>query len=1268
MRALGFTKAAAAVVVLAAMLLVPTYPSMGQVGGEALRSCRDFAFSTEEDFVTQGPEPPDGNPIISDGDLLGRDHAICARNQDLVQRFEVAVDLGLDAVHVVEVETYLVAFSTELDSPNVGQFAAGDLLATNGVIIPNIALTSPFGVGYDVGLDGVLFVGNPEGIRRFLDWARDFPRDFWLQNPGALAEMLSQYEIDLWFSTEGTSPTPMSPGFLDGDLLSAATGTIVASNGNLLPISVPAGIPTRGVDFGLDSVAVDPAGTVRSLHFSTEILFEGNPTFTDGDLLLYGNGVVRANWDLIAPFEPMAEFLGLDAVFILLSSPETTSLIWQVTSAGNGFLSDSLGSNLSADMLSVDAGQPTSLGLRLEACEKIAFSTEEDFVTQGPVPPDGNPIISDGDLLGPDHAICARNQDLVGDFDVTEDLGLDAADVIDVVTGLVAFSTELDSPTVGQFTAGDLLATNGVIIPNIALTWPFSVGYDVGLDGLFFVGSPEGIVAFLQEARDLPRDFWLRNPDDLAEMLRQYEIDLWFSTEGTSPTPMSPGFLDGDLLSAATGAIVASNGNLLPGSVPSGIPDRGVDFGLDAVAGDREGIPELIAFSTEILFEGDPTFTDGDVLLYGNGVVRANWDLIAPFEPKARFLGLDALSMVTRKPDLIVTKIMCDRDNMSIGYEIENAGWDVAPEGHFTQLLIERPGGVYTFHDQVTVNLNPGATHQGWFSIPDELWPLCGILEVLVCADTHDLPGSDNLVDEINEYNNCKAGGCLSAELEWTWNSTTAEPDYDQVMMAPVAADLNSDGIADVIFSTFKGSNYQGDGILRAISGADGSELFSVTDPAYRVHAGAEPAVADIDNDERPEIMVSKDGGEIICFEHDGSSKWETANTGLGRLAIAVADLDRDGTPEIIAGKTVFNNDGTVRWTGTGSSSLASAVADLNLDGWHEVVANSTAYTGIGTIHWGPSAHAGRPAIGNFDEDLFPEIVSVGGDQVSLTEHDGTLKWGPVAMPGGGGNGPPVVADIDGDGEPEIGVGGRDYYVAFETDGSIKWMADIRDYSSRAASSSAFDFDQDGRAEIVYSDELRHRIFRGTDGAVLFEVPGPSGTVIEQPIILDVDNDGHVEIVFAVNNYAFPGNTGIEVYGNDSCWPGAREIWNQHTYHITNIGDDAAVPIVETNNWEVFNNYRTQATTAPVTLGDLDCNGRFDGTDVLIQATLVVDLISCEEDLIMLPCINVCPDDVLARSDWDCLGSIDGTDVLIGASIIVDIITEADTPLGQGCP
>jgi hypothetical protein len=93
----------------------------------------------------------------------------------------------------------------------------------------------------------------------------------------------------------------------------------------------------------------------------------------------------------------------------------------------------------------------------------------------------------------------------------------------------------------------------------------------------------------------------------------------------------------------------------------------------------------------------------------------------------------------------------------------------------------------------------------------------------------------------------------------------------------------------------------------------------------------------------------------------------------------------------------------------------------------------------------------------------------------------------------------------------------------------------------------------------------------------------------------------------------------------------------------------------------------TTTTTVPIVLGDLDCDGDFDGTDVLIQASLVVQLISCEKDLIGLPCINVCPDDVLLRSDWDCSGTIDGTDVLIGSSIIVEIISPKDTPLWGGC-
>jgi hypothetical protein len=276
----------------------------------------------------------------------------------------------------------------------------------------------------------------------------------------------------------------------------------------------------------------------------------------------------------------------------------------------------------------------------------MAFSTEEDFVTFGPEPPDGNPVISDGDLLRVGCVVCARNADLLQAFKVLVDLGLDAVDVIDVERYLVAFSTELDSPNPGQFTAGDLLITNGAVIPNAALLYGFGIrGIDLGLDAVHFIGEPAKIVEFLDYARNMGRDYWLRE-GALQATLRQYSLDIWFSTEGTGPYPTQPAFLDGDLLSARDGVIVVPNSLLLPSSVPAGIPNRGVDFGLDAVTCARAGNKEGIHFSTEILYEGDPSFTDGDVLLISNGVIHTNEELIRCFKPKADFVGLDALSRV----------------------------------------------------------------------------------------------------------------------------------------------------------------------------------------------------------------------------------------------------------------------------------------------------------------------------------------------------------------------------------------------------------------------------------------------------------------------------------------------------------------------------------------------------------------------------------------------------------------------------------------------
>ncbi|MCB0115152.1 MAG: hypothetical protein KDD84_13715, partial [Caldilineaceae bacterium] len=306
---------------LVALSLVPAR-SVAQQPPQNWDACRLGAFSTEEDFQMQDSEPYDGNPYISDGDVLSLDGEVCARNRDLLAAFFAAAappDLGLDALDILNVNDRIVAFSTELDDPG-NRFTAGDLLFTNGGDIPNVALVAAFKINYDIGLDAVQFMGPGDKIIAFVDALPNMPRDRFLENPGLLAGMLKEYGIDLWFSIEGTFSSPDQLTILDGDLLSAASGTIVAANSTLLPSSVPAGIPARGVDFGLDAVVVsdrtlDRESALKELAFSTEILFESDKvSFTDGDILRFQDGVLTPNELLIAKVHAAADFLGLDAL------------------------------------------------------------------------------------------------------------------------------------------------------------------------------------------------------------------------------------------------------------------------------------------------------------------------------------------------------------------------------------------------------------------------------------------------------------------------------------------------------------------------------------------------------------------------------------------------------------------------------------------------------------------------------------------------------------------------------------------------------------------------------------------------------------------------------------------------------------------------------------------------------------------------------------------------------------------------------------------
>lgn len=482
--------------------------------------------------------------------------------------------------------------------------------------------------------------------------------------------------------------------------------------------------------------------------------------------------------------------------------------------------------------------------------------------------------------------------------------------------------------------------------------------------------------------------------------------------------------------------------------------------------------------------------------------------------------------------------------------------------------------------------------------------------------------------------------GVFNPAMEWQWSGSQVEPAYDQIMMAPAVANLtddNQDGavdrydIPDVVFVNFhQDGAYNGRGVLRVISGDGSANHLNLTDVA--VHPGSCPALGDLDGDGVPEIVVDKQLGPnkvvtgTYALRPSGEMLWLAEGTGCATGAPAIADLDADGRPEVITKDTVLSSQGQVVCTFP-ACSRTPAAADIDLDGVQEVLSGCGAYRPVAGAGGGCTpvwelGGGGAPAVADFDADPYPEIVFPADGQLVLLNHDGSQAWSvPIPLdqpriqqiygiddcsasthkacrPGGG---PPTVADFDGDGQPEVGLAARWYYLVYESDGSVLWAHKTQDYSSAVTGSSVFDFEADGRAEVVYNDELFLRVYKGsggdddadgdgfTDPAILLEIENPSGTLLEYPLVVDADADGRAEILVAANNYRFDGFTGLRCFGDElDNWVGTRRIWNQHSYHVTNICDgldpacaaadnhSGRVPAEERRNWELtwLNNYR----------------------------------------------------------------------------------------------
>lgn len=443
---------------------------------------------------------------------------------------------------------------------------------------------------------------------------------------------------------------------------------------------------------------------------------------------------------------------------------------------------------------------------------------------------------------------------------------------------------------------------------------------------------------------------------------------------------------------------------------------------------------------------------------------------------------------------------------------------------------------------------------------------------------------------------------------------------------APLVADLDADGVPEIVFVSFANAlndNTGFDGVLRILSGADCSEIVSVAnvgcvtcrgDAACRDLStrGAEgifcpactPAIADLDGDGLLEIVALSEqaaggpteGRRSIVLDHLGRfvSCSVAADQFIGPVAaVVLADLEADGTPDVMARDVAWSVDGDVAWQSPLSGIGATIAVDLDGDGILEVTTGQRAYRADGTEMWQTSNLGGAsPAVADLDLDCRPEIVATSRNNQTINVLDaltGDVRASAPIPPGDcpprpdGQGGPPTLADVDGDCVPEVGVAGCRRYSMFRyvpgppEQLQLMWESPTDDASSRFTGSTIFDLEGDGRPEVLYNDQFALHVFDGLTGAVVALVPNSTNTLLELPVVADADGDGRAEVLVAANDYVGCCNHGVRVLVDDAApWAPVRPLFNQHSYHVTNILDDGRLPAGEEASWSRHNTYRVQ--------------------------------------------------------------------------------------------
>lgn len=357
---------------------------------------------------------------------------------------------------------------------------------------------------------------------------------------------------------------------------------------------------------------------------------------------------------------------------------------------------------------------------------------------------------------------------------------------------------------------------------------------------------------------------------------------------------------------------------------------------------------------------------------------------------------------------------------------------------------------------------------------------------------------------------------------------------------------------------------------------------------------------ADFNNDGHLEVFVrnkiyNAETGVLLATttgNNTSSSYCHFTHVTHWKMSTSIAaNLYNDSRPELILGNEIYDvNITNPNGTSGNSITLVSQItppSGVPIDGNAQVADfNSDGYLDVFISVRDTDGHYGN---------VYCYVWDVHNNTVSTTLTINTSFSGKSI---------PMIADIDNDELLEVLIqcGVANTNQKFQT---YKYHPDTQTFSymwgvttdedSYSNSITSFDFNQDGLLELMISDQATVRIVNGSGYShitgndtipvyVMNSFPFSAVTIMQYPIIADVDNDGNAEIVSV-------GSDKLNIFeSSTSPWAPTRKVWNQYMYNVTNINNDLTVPQYIFNNAtpftdpdgvirRPFNNFLQQATT-----------------------------------------------------------------------------------------